>query len=123
MTPAKTREQLFNDYLLELSVARETALRRQEGRLRTWTKRLGSEARAREKLETQAPPCTDTRVIFVLRKYWLACDALNREHPATAIDPREFLLGWLRAAQPDLTPFLEPLPYWPMGKDENGNWI
>ncbi len=122
MRGQKTHQDLFAEYAHELASAREVALRRWEGRMNTWTRRLGSEARAREKLDSQAPPCTDTRVIGVIRKYWLTCDALNRKNPAAALEPREFLLGRLRTAQPELASFLEPLPYWPMGKDEQGNW-
>lgn len=122
MTPEKTLQQLFDDYVQELDAARVTALRRCEGRLKTWTRRLGNEARAREKLASEAPPCTDTRVIYVLRKYWLTCDTLRRNDPA-APTPAEFILGWLKSLRPELAAFLEPLPYWPLGKDERGNWI
>jgi hypothetical protein len=123
MTTNPTHDALFRRYLEELTAARKTALQRAEGRLKTWTRRLGSEARAREKLAKSAPPCTDARVIGVLRKYWLECEALNRQAPHTTVDPREFLLSRLQATRADLASFLEPLPYWPMGKDERGNWI
>jgi hypothetical protein len=123
MNVDKARTELFTEYLEELRAAREKAVRRAAGRLQTWTRRLGSEARAHEKLDMEAPVCTDTRVVGVIRKYWLKCVMLNREDSLTAVDPREFLLGWLRTSAPDLERFLAPLPFWPVGKDEDGNWV
>ena len=120
---AQTHAQLFDLYVAELTIAREKALHRLAGRMATWTRRLGSEARAREKLDADAPPCTDTRVVAVIRAFWLRCDALNRQNPAVRVEPRDFLLAWLKTARPILAAFLEPLPYWPMGKNENGEWV
>jgi len=123
MTMHPEYETLLDEYLSELKLARDDALKRVEGRLRTWTQRLGSEARAREQLSQQPPLCTGTRVIAVVRKYWLACDALNRKYPAHSIDPREFLVSWARSKDPKLADFVSELPYWPIGKDEEGNWV
>lgn len=114
---------LLNDYVGELRSAREDAVRRYEGRLRTWTQRLGSEARAHEKLASGPPLCCAGRVIAVVRKYWLACDALNRQHPAERIDPREFIVEHLASRSPDLARFLRPMPYFPLGKTKSGDWV
>lgn len=116
-------EALFEDYLRELKRARDDALRREEGRFKTWTERLGSEARAREKINQQSPACTSPRVIAVVRKYWLLCIHLNQKYPSQSVDPPEFLVNWVRFRSPEIAKFVSELPYWPMGKDEEGNWV
>jgi hypothetical protein len=109
---------LLDSYVRDLHLARDEALRRQEGRLRTWTKRLGSEARAQEKLAEGRPPSGDLRVVAVVRKYWLACEALNRREGRRVVEPREFLLDVLRDRAPQLATFIDTLPYWPIGVDD-----
>jgi hypothetical protein len=62
-------------------------------------------------------------VIAVVRKYWLACDALNRKHPERAIQPPDFLVSCLRSKDVSLAEFIGQMPYWPVGKDKEGNWV
>jgi hypothetical protein len=114
---------LLDDYVRDLTVARDDALRREEGRLKTWTQRLGSEARAREKLSRGPPACCGGRVIAVVRKYWLACDELNRKYGNKGIAPHEFMTELLEARTTELAGFLRRLPYWPIGKNEKGEWV
>ena len=38
--------------------------------------------------------------------------------------PEEFLLRWLVTDRLDeLAEFLAGMPYWPIGMDEDGNWV
>jgi hypothetical protein len=108
---------LLDAYVADLGRVRDLALRRQEGRLSTWTQRLKSEARAREKLAIDAPPCSDLEVVAIIRQYWLACDSLNRKLGREVVAPREFMIGWLQSRSPELVDFLRDLPYWPIGVD------
>ena len=116
-------EELLDHYVKDLRLAKADAAARHEGRMKTWTKRLGSEARASEKLARNPPLCTGKRVVAVVRKYWLACDALNRRHPEQAIEPPDFLVSFLRRKDPSLALFISEMPYWPIGKDNEGNWV
>jgi hypothetical protein len=114
---------LLEAYVRELGAARDVALARQAGRLQTWTRRLGSEARAQEKLAGEQPPCVDMRVIAVLRKYWLASEALNRELGAQGTDTMTFMTDHLEARSLGLAAFICEIPYWPIGMDAQGCWI
>ena len=67
----------------------------------------------------------DRTVIAVVRKYWLACDALNRETPAQiGVPPAEFVLAsLLTTSHSDMAQFLSQFPYWPIGTDTDANWV
>jgi hypothetical protein len=123
MEPEAEYLVLLDSYVRDLEFARERALCHYEGRLRTWTGRLGSEARAREKLAANAPLCTDLGVIGVIRKYWLACISMNRRYGREFVEPHFFALDWLRSRSPILADFLNDLPYWPIGSDDLGERI
>ena len=62
--------------------------------------------------------------IAVIRKYWLACIAVNQKTSPEEVMPEQFLLGWLlEKSHTDLAEFVAQLPYWPIGMDENGEWV
>lgn len=67
----------------------------------------------------------DARVIGVVRRYWLACHALNGSAPeAERVSPQMFLLQWLISADyHDAVDVIAGMPYWPIGLDPDGNWI
>lgn len=68
----------------------------------------------------------DARVVHVVRKYWLACDALNRRTKAQEqkVSPQAFMLQWLVDIRyQDAVEVLAGMPYWPLGLDETGNWV
>jgi hypothetical protein len=65
----------------------------------------------------------DPYVLGAIREYWLKCAALNDRDPSRAVDPREFILDWLRASHPELSAVVATLPYWPVGQDEKGRWM
>lgn len=122
MATPEAYSALLGEYLVALSEARQHALARRAGRLKTWTRRLGSEGRAREHLASNGPLCADPKVVAVVRKYWLACDALNRRSPGSTVDPARFLVDWARTRSPALADLVAGLSYWPLGIDEAGNW-
>jgi hypothetical protein len=64
-------------------------------------------------------------VTGTVRRYWLACDSLNRAVPASQrVAPEEFVLLWLmRAGHDDLAEFLSAYPFWPIGLDSGGRWV
>ena len=112
---------LLENYVRDLARAGDEALRRQEGRLGTWTRRLGSEARAREKLAAERPPSADLKVVAVVRRYWPACEDLNRRAGRRVIERQVFLVDDLRGRSPELAEFIRSLPYWPIGADDYRN--
>jgi hypothetical protein len=83
----------------------------------------GDEARAREAFAGYGPLYTDPYIIGAVREYWLACDALNRAEPETAVAPHIFVLEWLREARADLAQIVAEYPYWPIGQDAKGGWL
>jgi len=72
-----------------------------------------------------AGPASEPVLISTVRKFWLACDAINLEcTPDERISPEVFLLGWpVRAGKQQSIRILTYMPYWPMGLDPDGNWI
>ena len=66
---------------------------------------------------------TDPRVISVYRKYFLACDRLNRE-PArrSFIAPVVFTTEMLMGVHDDLFHIMVELPYSPVGLDANDRY-
>jgi hypothetical protein len=118
--------QLRQAYLDDLRWAKGEASEQYENRIRSIADERfeGDEARAREAVEQEQPPCTYRRVIGVIRKYWLACDRLNDSlPPLQRIPPLVFIFDSLANDAPDLYEFLSPMPFWPMGQDAAGRWI
>lgn len=64
------------------------------------------------------------KVIWIVRRYWLACEQINEALPdEQKIPPEVFCLKWLvDIDETDLVRLLACMPYWPIGLDENGNW-
>jgi hypothetical protein len=70
-----------------------------------------------------AGPAAAGEVIWLVRHYWLAFDALNRDLGADErVAPPVALLGWLGDAPKEYTRLLTCLPYWPIGLDAAGRW-
>ncbi|RUX71553.1 hypothetical protein EN925_24860 [Mesorhizobium sp. M7A.F.Ca.US.006.04.2.1] len=70
-----------------------------------------------------AGPAGHPRVVWLVRKYWLACDEENRRSVSSAVPPEVFLLEWLiQGGHDDYATLLTAMPYWPIGLDEHGNW-
>ncbi|HEY0856431.1 MAG TPA: hypothetical protein VGE16_05210 [Albitalea sp.] len=72
--------------------------------------------------EFPAGPVSDPYTVAVIRKYWLACDALNAQAP-TKVAPEVLLLQWVIDDGDMVTAeLLSAMPYWPMGLDSDGAW-
>lgn len=70
-----------------------------------------------------AGPAGHPRVVWLVRKYWLACEEENRHSAASAVPPEVFLLERLiESGHHDYVTLLTAMPYWPIGLDEHGNW-
>jgi hypothetical protein len=126
-----SHDELFAKYVEELRAAKV----RVEG---WWNALIGFQAvdmedptEALREVKNRWPvgPAAHPLVIGVFRKYYLACDALNRDIAAAGsgeddVDPLIFLTEWLLDGQNDeLAEFLAVLPYWPIGMDLQGNTI
>ena len=72
-----------------------------------------------------AGPAAQGEVVWAVRTHWLKCVALNRElPPAQRVPPQALLLQWLidKGHQQWVT-VLTAMPYWPLGLDEDFNWV
>jgi len=71
------------------------------------------------------PPASHPRVIEVLRRYYFACDRLNREIEDKGggewIGPAVFLLEDQGGRFRDVWAFVTELPFLPIGYDQDGN--
>ena len=72
-----------------------------------------------------AAAASHPELVGVIRHFWLACDQMNRD---VAVDqkvpPEVLLLRWLKTPDYDeLISVLTAMPYWPVGFDEDGNFI
>jgi hypothetical protein len=72
--------------------------------------------------EFPAGPVSDPYTVAVIRKTWLACDALNAQ-AQTRVAPEALLLQWVIDEGDMVTAeLLSAMPYWPMGLDGDGAW-
>ena len=72
-----------------------------------------------------AGPAARGEVVWTVRTYWLRCVALNREvAPDERVPPQVLLLRWLvDERQTKWVEILTGMPYWPIGLDEQGEWV
>jgi hypothetical protein len=121
-----THRDLFDQYLTELREAKELAEGWWEALIATEEEdRTGDREQAIANVEGRRPvgPVAHGAIIEVVRKFWLACAALNRQvSEVERVAPEEFVLGWLTSEYQDLAAFLSRLPYWPIGLDQT-NWV
>jgi len=119
---------LFRQYVTALKAAKEEAESWWESLIYMEQKRTGDRDQAVENVNERRPTgamslgASDA----VVREYWLKCDGLNRKtkNPEERVAPEEFLLLWLvNDHLNDLAEFLAGMPYWPIGMDENGDWV
>jgi hypothetical protein len=76
-------------------------------------------------MDRPAGPASYPGFVALIRDYWLGCDRLNKELPeAQRIPPEFFLLSWLLDGRhEDEVNVLACMPYWPIGLDQDGNWV
>jgi hypothetical protein len=118
---------LFQGYLSELRPVVEFAVNWWVEAMAYQTEQQGNAERARQSLleEYPAGPASQGRFVAVVRKYWLACDALNATLPPSAwLDPPKFLLGWpIETGESLAVEVLASQPYWPICLTEDGQWF
>jgi hypothetical protein len=118
---------LFEQYLKKLGRAKRSADQWWLGLIDTEVKHTRNRDRAIANVKERRPigPVSHPEVTGTVRKFWLACAALNEEVAiAERVAPEDFILGWmLRLGHDDLAKFLSGYPFWPVGMDWDGNWI
>ena len=121
-------QTLFRQYIKALEAAKEDAESWWGSLIYTEQKRVGDRDQAVVNVTARRPtgPMSHGASDAVVREYWLKCDALNRKakNPEERVAPEEFLLLWLvNNRLTALAEFLADMPYWPIGMDEDGNWV
>ncbi len=120
-------QRLFEDYVKDLRQAKQWTEGWWQALIQTEMLRTPDYDFAIEKVKRRWPlgPTPTKKIITVVRKYWLACDRLNKQvQPHERVSPVTFILQWLMEREhDDLAEFLTGFPYWPVGLDEDGNWV
>ena len=122
--------ELFLDYAVELESAKDAAESWWKNLLAAEASKRGDRNEATILVGQRWPlgPAAHPRVIAVLRKYWLACDALNHEIMVSGHDsedehvipPPVFLCEFLLDGKHErLAGFISPLNYWPIGREDD----
>lgn len=72
-----------------------------------------------------AGPASYSGFVALIRDYWLACHRLNlKALEAERVPPEVFLLAsLLDGGYTDAVKVIACMPYWPIGMDQNGNWV
>jgi hypothetical protein len=121
-------QTLFRQYVKDLASAKEEAEAWWASLIDTEEERVGDRDQAVENVNERRPTglMSHGASDAVVREYWLKCDALNRKtkNLEERVAPEEFLLLWLVTERfNELAEFLAGMPYWPIGMDEEGNWV
>jgi hypothetical protein len=118
--------KLFGDYVNDLGLACDLAAEWWEGTVEAQEDLgLSRDEAVREAFDARlAGPASNPHVVWIVRAYWLLCEAENRASPSGhLVYPEEFLLQWLiDSGEDELVALIACMPYWPIGLDENGNW-
>jgi len=120
--------ELFDEYCAALDAGVRAAVENWTGELHGWAAdgRTPAEARATMWETYPAGPAAFPPFVALVRRFWLRCDALNRQVPAAkAVRPEQFMLGWLREVpeREEAVAVIASMPYWPLGMDPQGQWI
>jgi hypothetical protein len=114
-------KQLFAAYVKELKKATVVA--------KEWWNEMAEAAKDEgDELEAwrtrPAGPASDPGFVALIRKYWLACDSMNKKvKAAERVPPEVFLLRWpFDAGHIESVEVIACMPYWPIGLDKEGNW-
>jgi hypothetical protein len=119
--------QLFEQYVRRLQWAVSIAARWWEGLVQKTVERgeTPEEALRSNYLISPAGPASRPEVVWVVRTFWIDCEAINKEvNEGERVPPEVFLIGWLLdGSYREEVEVLSGMPYWPIGLDEDGNWI
>lgn len=125
-TGSSRHRDLFESYLSDLGEVIPEARRVWHRVLEECRKTAEDETQAVRQAIAFAPAgaAFDARVVWVIRKYWLACDSLNAGvSDDERVSPQVFTLQWLiDVGYRDAVEVLAGMPYWPVGLDSDGNW-
>lgn len=126
-------DQLFDQYVQELRKAKWAAEKWWKELIASETIKIGGQKEALESIKHRWPlgPASHPYVIAILRKYWLACEKLNREISESSnetdsdsddeepVSPIIFLCEFLMDGKHEkLAAFIAPLNYWPIGMED-----
>jgi len=118
---------LFKTYLSELEKVVHEANADWNTRVDGWAKQWNSHDRALEHMWTERPagPSSHRDLVKVVRHYWLQCVKLNQEvDQSERVAPETFILVWVIAeGKEEEVRVLAYMPYWPLGQDDDGNWV
>ena len=120
---------LFKRYKAELSALYQIQVKEREAVVRRIMDRDGvDEETAREvDISENDVMIHDGRAIHIIRKYWLEVDRMKKEKQGKGgswVEPLTFLVEYLGEEEdgPELVDYLTQIAYWPIGRDENGEW-
>jgi hypothetical protein len=120
-------QRLFVEYERQVVAMTVVALKWWDGTVAAQLTPGSTEKEARRASLQRRPagPASYSGMVAVIREYWLACNKLNQEiEEDQRVPPWTFLLKWLQAANhDDAVGVLVCMPYWPIGLDEDGNWV
>lgn len=127
-TASPEHQDLFERYCSDLRPAVRQAKETWIGEVNGWASEGRTPREADKEMWTTYPagPAAQPFFVALVRRYWLACDALNKATAnEQAVRPEQFLLDWLLAdpAQEEIVAVLACMPYWPLGIDAKGHWI
>jgi hypothetical protein len=118
---------LFEEYVQKLRKHKREGEKWFKALIDSEEKKTGDRDQAIANVKERRPvgPVSYPYVTGTVRKYWLACVSLNQElAKVERVAPEEFILGWLmQRGYDDLAEFLSGYPFWPVGLDDNDNWV
>ena len=128
MNLISTHEQLFDQYVAELSEMAEIAKTQFDQKVAFETNRGLSEEDAHAAVRIQqGPVAAHPCVLAIIRKYFFACDKLNREIEERGEEeftyPNDFVHDMLAGSHEELWEFIADLDYLPIGVSRDEEWI
>jgi hypothetical protein len=118
-------ERLFARYVKELRDAKDVAEEWWQALLDAESAKTRDRDLALREIQRRWPlgPAAHPYVIGTIRKYFLACEALNDDGDEE-VYPHVFVSEWLLDEDTeDLGDFMSVLNYWPIGLDSDGDFI
>lgn len=122
---ATKHEKLFATYVDEFKEVKEATDAWWAGLIAAEQEKTGDSEQALINVKKRWPigPVAHPWVIAVIRKYFFACQELN-ESGAEEVYPHQFVSDWLLEEETeDLADFVSRLTYWPLGLDEDGDFV
>jgi hypothetical protein len=126
-------EELFAKYCDDLQEAKTATLEWWSSLLKREEQVVGDHQQALANVQRRWPrgPVTHPFVVAVVRKYYFACEALNEEMEKKAgggepdhVYPHYFVTELLMDGEHDeLLEFIAPLPYLPIGLDQESHFV